>query len=129
MRDQYNAVAFSELVELLQRAVDLDVGIQIGHWATRLAHQVTKQPRLDRGRKLQHRVAHRHVNERVALHLPGREQLERLILGIQVTIEVIDHQRPQPAPGIGLGQRAGQHSRVRRVVLGDDRADVQGRAS
>ena len=74
VRNQHDAVASGELVERPQRSVDLDVGIEIGHGSARLRHQVPQQPRLDRRRQLEHRIAERHLDERVTADLGRGER-------------------------------------------------------
>ena len=120
----WTAASSSSCVE---RAVDLDVGVQVGDWRPGLAHQMSQQPGLDRRRQLEHGVAHRHVHERLAPDLGRSEHLEGLRApgrcGPSKSSMISVQKRPS---GWCSGERARQHACVREVVLGDDRADVQG---
>ena len=127
VRRDDEAMLVQQRLELAEAAVDLDVGVEVGE-RRRAAHveQVAQQPGLDRRRQLEHVVQRSHAVEVLDVQVGGREDLKRLRRRVQVAVVVVDDEHEAAPVWVVLGERLGQHAGERRVVGGDDRADVHG---
>ena len=123
--DEDDAVRGGSLLERLQRTEDLDVRIQVGDRLARLREQVAQQPGLDRRGEFQHRVTQRHVDERVAPDVLGRQDVERFLRRVDVPGEVVDDERRETSSWMDDGKGSSEDSSMRQIILGDDGADVQ----
>ena len=91
--------------------------------------QMAQEPRLYRGGELEHAVATGHGLERLTADVPWTENRERLVVWVDVALQLVDDEHGEPPVGMVAGERVGQHPGVREVVLRDDRADVHGAAT
>ena len=125
MRIDDDRVLPQQVLHLGQRVEHLDVRIEIGDpLDAPLVHQVAQQPRLHRGRQLEHAVAGRHLIPFVDRELLGPHQLKRLGGAVDLAVDVVDHQRPARAAGVVDPRTSAPAPAPRQVVAGHDRADM-----
>ena len=90
-----------QVLHLAQRIEDLDVRIEVGDPLDAGAiEQMAQQPRLDRGRELEHAVPGRHLVPGLDRELVRPHDLERLDTAVDLAVDVVDHQRPARTAGI-----------------------------
>jgi hypothetical protein len=92
VRREHDRVRARQLVEVLERAEDPDVRVEVRDRPVALTEQVRQQPRLDRRRELQDRVAQGHLLELGAADLLWSEDRERLLRGVDVAFVLVDRQ-------------------------------------
>src|SRR5436190_2626581 len=107
-----------ELRGVLQRTVDLDVGVQIQDAAAVIGEHVLKKARLDCGRKLCDIVDCRQAaNFRsIETDVAQSNTFERLMGRIKLPGLVVDEQEDEPATGMMLEERTRQDPNVSNIV-------------
>src|SRR5688500_7326699 len=124
VRREHDLVAIQELRELVERAEELDVGVEVDE-LLELARdeEVLEEERLHGRVHLEQRVAEEEgaqvgdLLERLDL-----DQLERLERRVEGALDAIHEQDEERRLGVLRAERARQHPREGQVVLRDDRA-------
>ncbi len=127
VRRQHDAVLAGELLDLVERSVDLDVGVEVGGDVPAVREQPPEQPRLHCGRELEDVVDHRHPPELLVVEpdLRRKEGLEGLPFSARRSRRV-DHEHREARIGMMDQERLGEHAGMRQIVSRDDRAGFQG---